>query len=118
MLPDVCSSRHKNDANSFLANLHLHKHKPSLRERIYRSLMEQGPATCEQLSLRLNIRYTTCSARLSELKAMTWVVRSGSIRETTGGSDAAVVRHVTAEEREALLHPFRGYAPRQERLFQ
>jgi hypothetical protein len=111
LLPDICSARHKFEPNSFLANVRIAGRKQSLRERIYASLIEHGPATCEQLALRLVIRYTTCSARISELKAMTWCVRSGQIRETTGGSDAAVIRHLTAEEREQLLHPTR-FSPR------
>jgi len=105
--PDICANRHRYEANSFLANLRVAKSKPNLRQRIYISLMEHGPATCETLSLRLGIRYTSCSARIAELKAMTWVVKSGQIGETTGGSDAAVIRHLTSEEREALLHPRR-----------
>jgi Mn-dependent DtxR family transcriptional regulator len=115
--PDICANRHGYEPNSFLANLRVAGRKQNLRQRIYVSLMEHGPATCEQLALRLGIRYTTCSARLSELKAMTWVVRSGQIRETTGGSDAAVVRALSAEEREKLLHPTRGYRPKQGKLF-
>ena len=63
---DICSNRHSANANSFLANLRIAGRKHSLRERIYLSLLEDGPQTCEQLSLRLRIRYTTVSARLAE----------------------------------------------------
>jgi Mn-dependent DtxR family transcriptional regulator len=117
--PDICANKHGHEANSFLANARIAGRKKNLRERIYLSLAEHGPATCEQLALRLGIRYTTCSARLSELKAMRWVARSGQIKETTGGSDAAVIRHLTVEEREKLLHPTRFYTgkPKQGNLF-
>lgn len=117
MLADICSRKHRYDPNSFLANIRIHPHKLNLCQRIYLSLVEQGEATCEQLSLRLGIRYTTTSARVSELKAMTWIMRSGAIRETTGGSDAAVLRALTEAERERVLHPSRGYRPRQRELF-
>ena len=118
MKPDICSSRHKFNANSFLANLRVDGYKPNLRERIYLSLRDQGPATCEQLSARLGIRYTTCSARISELKAETWITQSGETRKTSGGSGASVLRHLTREKRELLLHPKRPrYTEKQGSLF-
>ncbi len=115
---DICSNRHSANANSFIANLHVAGRKRTQRERIYVSLVEQGPATCEELSLRLGMRYTSASARLAELKAARWVTPSGAEHETTGGEMASVMRHLTAEERERLLHPERGYRAAQGALFQ
>jgi len=117
MQPDICSRKSHNEPHSFLANLAIAGHKQSLRERIYVSLRDDGAQSCEQLSLRLGIRYTSVSARLSELKSMVWVVRTGEDRETTGGTRAGVVRHLTASEREDMLHPKRGYSERQGKLF-
>ena len=117
MIPDVCARKHGANANSFLANLHVSGRKHTQRERIYISLSEQGPATCEELSERLGMRYTSVSARLAELKADRFVAPSGAQRETTGGEMASVMRHLTAEERECLLHPKRGYTARQAELF-
>jgi hypothetical protein len=115
--PDVCRRKHGSNPNSFLANLHVSGRKHTQRERIYLSLVEQGPATCEELSLRLGIRYTTCSARLAELKADRWITPSGAERKTTGGEWASVMRALTESERDALLHPKRGYQTRQQELF-
>lgn len=111
--PDICSNRHNFNANSFLANLRVAKHKFTLCQRIYLALEKCGPLTCEEISFRLNLRYTTCSARIAELKAMRWITPSGITRPTTSGTYASAMRHLTAEEREALLNPKRGYEGRQ-----
>jgi DNA-binding transcriptional ArsR family regulator len=116
--PDICGNRSGHEANSFLANIRIGPRKQNLRQRIYRSLLEHGEATCEALSLRLNLRYTTVSARLSELKAAAWVMRTGSVAKTRGGTNAAVIRALSSEEREKLLHPKRVKIHRQQgRLF-
>jgi hypothetical protein len=114
---DICRNRHQMNAHSFLANLHVAGRKHTQRERIYLYLSEKGSATCEELSLRLSMRYTSVSARIAELKAATWITPSGEERKTTGGEWASVLRALTAEERECLLHPKRGYRPRQAELF-
>src|SRR5579864_8018980 len=101
---DICAHRSSQNPNSFLANLHVRGRKHSQRERIYLQLRDFGPATCEELSLKLGIRYTTCSARLSELKAMRFVTPSGIERKTTGGECASVMRAVTESERNSLLN--------------
>jgi Mn-dependent DtxR family transcriptional regulator len=116
MKPDICANKHHYDPNSFLANIHIDPHKRTLREKIYKFLEEHGPATCESIALRLNLRYTTVSARLSELKSMTWVTPMGT-RKTTGGDSAAVIRALSEADREKLLHPTRGYRPKQAELF-
>lgn len=116
MLPDICSNKHHYDPNSFLSNIRIHPHKLNLREKIYTFLENNGGATCEEISLRLGMRYTTVSARLSELKAETWVTPNGT-RRTTGGDTAAVIRALSEAERENILHPHRGYRPKQGTLF-
>jgi DNA-binding MarR family transcriptional regulator len=116
MLPDITANKHHYDPNSFLANIRIHPFKLNLREKIYCFLEKNGPATCEEIANRLGMRYTTVSARLSELKAMTWVAPMGT-RKTTGGDTAAVIRHLTEAEREKLLHPTHGYRPKQGSLF-
>lgn len=117
MKQDICSGKHAGNANSFLANLRVHAAKPSQRERIYLSLANDSRATCEELSVRLGIRYTACSARISELKAMRWVTYSGETRQTSGGADAAVLRAIGQAEREELLRPRTAYTGRQRELF-
>ncbi len=114
---DICSNRHKGNANSFLANLRVAGRKHSLRERIYLSLLEHGPQTCEEVSYRLQIRYTTASARIAELKAQRWITPSGEQRETSGGATASVMRAVSEQQRQRLLDPGREYRPRQASLF-
>ena len=114
---DICSNRHKGNANSFLANLRIAGRKFNLRERIYLSLRDDGPQTCEQLSLRLRLRYTTVSARLSELKAMRWIGSTGEQRKTTGGDTASVMAALSEQQRQRLLDPGRQYRPRQASLF-
>lgn len=114
---DICAHRSSSSPNSFLANLHVSGRKQTQRERIYISLLQQGPATCEELAGRLSMRYTSVSARLAELKADRWIAPSGAERRTTGGELASVMRAVTEAERDALLHPKRGYANRQRELF-
>ena len=115
---DICAHRSSHSPRSFLANLHVTGRKRSQRERIYLQLRDFGPATCEELSQRIALRYTSVSARLAELKADRWITPSGQERETTAGEMASVMRAVSESEREALLHPKRGYAERQGLLFQ
>ena len=114
---DICSNRHKGNANSFLANLRVAGRKHSLRERFYLSLYHDGPQTCEEVSYRLQIRYTTCSGRVSELKAEKLIWETGEQRETTAGATASVLAVTTAKERARLLEPGREYKPRQATLF-
>lgn len=115
---DICRHRSGANANSFLANLHVSGRKHTQRERIYLWLRAFGPATCEEISSALSMRYTSVSARLAELKAMRLVTPSGIERKTTGGELASAMRVISDREREALLHPKRaGYTDRQAELF-
>lgn len=115
--PDICARRHSGNANSFLANLNVAGYKPNQRERLYLSLLNDSRATCEELSIRLGIRYSSCSARLAELKAMRWITESGERRKTSGDEWASVMRALSVDEREMLLHPQRRYTGRQAELF-
>jgi hypothetical protein len=114
---DICAHRSSQNPRSFLANLHVSGRKHSQRERIYVQLRDSGPATCEELSLGLAMRYTSVSARLAELKADRWITPSGQERKTTGGEWASVMRAVSEPERNALLNPKRGYTDQQGALF-
>lgn len=115
---DICGHRSSHSANSFIANLHVAGRKHTQRERIYLWLLGSGPATCEELSNRLGLRYTSVSARLAELKRDRWVTPSGIERKTTGGELAAAMRAVSETEHEALMHPKRAaYQGRQQELF-
>lgn len=115
---DITANRNGASANSFLANLHVAGRKRTQRERIYLWLLGFGPATCEELSVRLGLRYTSVSARLAELKRDRWVTPSGIERETTTGELASAVRAVSETEHEALTHPKRAaYQDRQAELF-
>lgn len=78
---------------------------------VYCWILEQGSvgATCEEVSNALRMRYTTASARISELKRDGWLVQQirqgesgakwGVRRKTASGSYAAVLRAVRPEER-------------------
>jgi hypothetical protein len=114
---DICAHRSGSNAHSFLANLHVSGRKRSQRERIYVQLRDFGPATCEELSLGLAMRYTSVSARLAELKADRFVTPSGQERKTTGGEWASVMRAVSESEREILIRGTRRYSEKQGALF-
>lgn len=49
------------------------------------------PDTCDALELRLNMRHQTCSARITELRALGYVRRIGR-RETRSGCRAWVLQ--------------------------
>jgi hypothetical protein len=106
-LPDICRLKHGRNALSEAANKRVHRSKYELRELLYQWVLMQGNrgGTCEEASNALGVRYTTASARLSELKADRWLVPTGERRKTTGGSSAAVLRAQTKAEREGTIHP-------------
>lgn len=65
---------------------------PNLRDRIHAWLIQRGNlgATNEEISLALNLRMSTVSARTCELKAMSWIDEAGE-RKTSSGRKAAVL---------------------------
>jgi len=103
---DICLSRHKGNSESLAANTRVAPAKALLRDQIYQWFLFRGSAgaTCEEASRAMQIRYTTMSARISELRADGWLVQivvngEKMRRKTQGGSSAAVLRAQTAEER-------------------
>jgi DNA-binding HxlR family transcriptional regulator len=93
---DICQSRHRGNPESVAANKLIDSFKNKDRVRIMAMLKYVGPLTCKELEVELQLKHQTCSARLSELKADGWVIKTGGRRE-----GAAEVRAVTAEERNA-----------------
>lgn len=104
-LPDVCRGRHGGSAESEAANRRVHRAKYELRSLLYHFVLHRGGtgATCEEASRELGMRYTTASARLSELKADGWLEPTGERRKTAGGSSAAVLRALTETQRARKL---------------
>jgi len=90
---DICASRHGGSPESEDAYAAVKPRKEDLHEAILRELQRRGEsgATCEQLSRALGMRYTTTSARISELKRQGRVVSTGERRPTTTGCMAAVL---------------------------
>lgn len=101
LLPDVCRSRHGGNAESEAANKRVHHAKFESRTMIYEWFLTQGSAgaTCEACSRDLGVRYTTASARISELKRDRWLVPTGRKHKTSTGASAAVLRAVSEFER-------------------
>jgi predicted ArsR family transcriptional regulator len=102
---DICRSRHRNSPTSLEANAKVAPVKQYLRRRICAWFSERGPATCEQASNALGIRYTTMSARISELKADGLLVVTGERHRTSGGTSAAMLRTTTPEEQRKRAEP-------------
>lgn len=86
---DICANRHGGNAESVEADKMTDKHRD--RATILAGLQVVPDATCEEISEGLNMRYTTVSARMSELK------REGLIeptvrRKTRSGATAMAWR--------------------------
>jgi hypothetical protein len=88
---DICRNRHQGNPESEAANLQTNKARD--RAKVIAHITAQGArgSTCEELSVSLGLRYTTASARCSELKADGVIVTSGERRPTQTGSMAAVL---------------------------
>lgn len=89
---DICGRRHKGNRQSVRAEQSVKDRKPTQTQRIVAYLRERGMlgATCEELSIALELRYTSASARCSEMKECGWVAIAGE-RKTTGGDMADVL---------------------------
>jgi hypothetical protein len=61
------------------------------RAEIIRSLQADGPATCDEMELRLGLTHQTCSARINDLFRAGTIVADGS-RPTRSGRRARVWR--------------------------
>jgi hypothetical protein len=98
-LPDICGRKHGGSPTSVAANRSVHPRKPKQRESVlaFIALSGRRGCTCEEVSIALGMRYTSVSARISELKALGLVTdmevdhQSRKRRRTTGGDWAAVV---------------------------
>ena len=103
--PDICRVRHAGNPESELANVRVGPTKYECRTLIHEFFIMKGRAgaTCEQASRELGVRYTTASARISELKAERWLVPTGKRQKTTGGSSAAILRAQTKAERDGVF---------------
>jgi hypothetical protein len=106
-IPDICRVKHGRNPESEGANARVHKTKSQLRDFVYKWFMMNAfyGATCEEASNAIGMRYTTASARISELKADGWLIPTGAKRKTTTGSSAAELRAVTKAERDGKVHP-------------
>src|SRR4029077_1402792 len=90
---DICARRHRNAPTSVTADESIVHVKAILRQSVLDLIAARGEAglIVEEVSSRLNMRYTSASARVSELKATGAVVDTGRRRKTSSGRMAAVV---------------------------
>jgi hypothetical protein len=108
-MSDITANRHRGNPESVAANERVQGSKEAIQNYIRDWLCRAGPHTSKEISVCLYMKYTTVSARLSELKADGWVVKTGKRRE-----GAAEVRAVTQEERNAKQNSQLGLAFRAE----
>jgi len=65
---------------------------PTMRERVYGFIAHRAHgATNEEITVALDMRMSTVSARTNELKREGRIVESGETRPTTSGRNAAVL---------------------------
>lgn len=90
---DVTAGRHRGAETSEEAHEFVKPSKEVLHALILRRLRERGSEGehVEGLSRALGIRYTTCSARVSELKRLGRIVATDRRVPTSSGCSAAVV---------------------------
>lgn len=90
---DICAGRHRGNEESEMAFDGISPEREKLYRRVLRAIDRephyQG-LTCEEISIRTGIAYTTCSARLSEMKRDGILEKIGT-RATRSGSKAAVL---------------------------
>jgi len=86
-MEDITRNYHNGNRHSVEAFMSTH---PSSREaarlRIVRCLYQSGPAMSQQLEDRLGMVHQSCSARLSELHQLNWLVEVGTGRTNSGSS--------------------------------
>lgn len=93
---DICSRKSGGNPESELAHEVVKAAKPELQRHILEYIAEVRGATCEEVSRALGMRYTTASARISELRKAGRLHSTGRRRPTTTGTSAAVLA-VSAE---------------------
>ena len=91
MTDDICENRHQGNQCSIEAHDKIEPSKVILRKKILSFVSENQGATTEEIAIGLNLRYTTASARCSELKRSGMLVDSGTRRLTSSGTSAAVL---------------------------
>lgn len=103
-IPDICRSRHGGSSESEAANARVHHAKYELRAMIlhFFRIRASAGASCEEAARELGVRYTTASARISELKADGELIPTGERKRTSGGSTAAILRVTSRVERERV----------------
>jgi hypothetical protein len=89
---DICARKHKGNPQSVEANKQAGSNKARDRQRVVEFIKSRGEygATTEEASEALELRYTTASARFSDLKRDGLIVESGRTRKTRSGCAAAV----------------------------
>ncbi len=88
---DICENRHQGNQCSIEAHERVEPSKATLHKMILEYVSQVSGATTEEIAKGLSIRYTTASARCSELKRSGMLVASGRKRLTSSGSTAAVL---------------------------
>lgn len=90
---DVTSTKHRGNRQSVKAAVEGEHRRPSQKRRIWLYIHERGEsgATVEEISNELTMRYTTVSARCSEMKTEGIIKASGRTRQTETRSDADVL---------------------------
>jgi hypothetical protein len=101
-MSDICAKRSAYNAFSEAAHARVVPGKADLRFHLMEWFFMHGPATCEDAAKALDMRYTTASARISELKMDGLLEFTGDRRKTSGGSFAAVLRVRRKREPEQL----------------
>lgn len=87
---DICAGRHRRNHESDEAHEEIIPAKKTLHEKLMKYFWLYGEMTCQEISERSGIPYTTCSARLSELKRDGKLFKVGT-RKTKSGCSAAVL---------------------------
>lgn len=89
-LPDITRNKHQGNAQSEAANVRVHPSKSELKTKIINFIRERVGSTTEEVSVSLNLRYTTASGRISELRRDGALEDSGKTRPTSSGCAATV----------------------------
>jgi hypothetical protein len=92
-LPDISltsPAKHQGNAQSEAANVRVHPSKSELKTNILNFIRERVGSTTEEVATGLNLRYTTASGRISELRRDSALEDSGKTRPTSSGCAATV----------------------------
>jgi len=87
--PDICANRHRGTRESVEAHQKTLPNKLRDRAKIIEYLKDTGAHTAEEIELALDMRRSTVSARMSELKRDSLIEKVGR-RPTTTGATAGV----------------------------